>query len=79
MSLQILNNEANMSSINHNMFALILKNKNPLEVVDFRPISLCNMLYKLISKAIVNHMKNILPSVISQFQSAFVRGLYNIF
>lgn len=42
-------------------------------MTDFRPISLCTIIYKIISKGLANHPKPILPKCISQEQSTFVK------
>lgn len=46
---------------------------------DFKPISLCNTNYKVISKMIINMMKPLLSKIISPFQAAFVpnRNIHN--
>ena len=58
-------------SINRTFTTLIPKDKIPVRVSEYRPIALCNILYKLISKVLANRLKNILPSIILEFQSTF--------
>ena len=56
------------------MVVLIPKVKNPNRIKDLRSISLCNVVYKLVSKVLANRLKLILPEIISNNQSAFVSG-----
>lgn len=41
---------------------------------DFRAISLCNVCYKIIVRAITNRLKEILGKIIDPYQSAFILG-----
>lgn len=54
------------------MLVLIPKIKNSVHGTHFRPISLCNMLLKIITKSIGNRLKVVLPGIIVGPQSAFV-------
>lgn len=60
--------------INSTYIALIPKTKNPTSVTEFHLISLCNVIYKIVSKTLVNRLKVILPQIISSNQSAFIPG-----
>ena len=72
--LDFFNSGCMVSSLNYTNIVLIPKEKQPEKMSDFCPISLCNVMYKIISNVLANHLKQILPPVISPTQSAFVPG-----
>ena len=61
---------------NHTFISLIPKVKNLELVFEFRPISICNVLYKIFSKVLANRLKKVLPTVITEHQSAFTKSRF---
>lgn len=72
--LNFLNNGIFDNCINYSFIVLIPKVKHLICPSDFRPISLCNMIYKLVSKVLSNRLKQILSLLISKNQSTFMLG-----
>ncbi|XP_010694927.2 uncharacterized protein LOC104907665 [Beta vulgaris subsp. vulgaris] len=59
---------------NQTLIVLLPKCPNPKDVTQFRPISLCNTIYKCDSKCLVNRLRPLLPDLITEYQSAFIPG-----
>jgi hypothetical protein len=59
---------------NDTAIILIPKIDQPETLKDFRPISLCTVIYKIIAKCMVNRLRPILGDIVSINQSAFVPG-----
>lgn len=72
--LMSLNRGVFLRSLNHTNITLITKSDLPSMAADFRPISLCNVSYKIISKVLTNRLKLVLNSIISVSQNALVPG-----
>uniref|UniRef100_A0A803Q1H3 Reverse transcriptase domain-containing protein n=1 Tax=Cannabis sativa TaxID=3483 RepID=A0A803Q1H3_CANSA len=67
----VFNNHSDLSTINGTTLVLIPQKK----IRDFRSISLCSTLYKIISKVLTNRLKTILHSIISSNQSVFLSDM----
>lgn len=70
--LSILNGQKDLTEWNETLIMLIQKIRYPVYLKDFRPSSLCNMCYKMVSRAITNRFRPILDQIIDSFQSAFI-------
>ncbi|KAJ9557288.1 hypothetical protein OSB04_011902 [Centaurea solstitialis] len=60
--------------LNHTLLCLLPKVQGASMVSNFRPIACCSVLYKCISKVIVERMKPYLDRLVSKSQSAFIPG-----
>ena len=72
--LDVLNSSVLPCELNDTYICLIPKVASPKKITEFRPISLCNVVYKTISKVLVNRLKRILREVIDESQNTFVPG-----
>nr|XP_027071629.1 uncharacterized protein LOC113696407 [Coffea arabica] len=61
-------------SISSTSIVLVPKVQSPQDFTQFRPISLCNFINKVISKVLSDRLAWILPKIISPQQSSFVKG-----
>ncbi|OMO81404.1 reverse transcriptase [Corchorus capsularis] len=67
--LDFLNNGSPLPNVNHTNIVLIPKLDSPHFAKDYRPISLCNVIFKIVSKVLANRLKAILPELIGENQN----------
>jgi hypothetical protein len=60
--------------LNRTFISLIPKCLGPESLSQFRPISLCNTVYKIVTKSIVARIRPLLSNLMSPFQATFVPG-----
>ncbi|KAK5793329.1 hypothetical protein PVK06_034472 [Gossypium arboreum] len=60
--------------LNNTLIVLIPNVMNLKEFSQFRPISLCSILYKLVMKVIADRFKIFFPKIIAQEQAGFITG-----
>jgi hypothetical protein len=61
-------------SLNSTFLTLIPKVNKPTSFGDFRPIALCNLTYKIITKLIKNMIKIVLSRTLSREKLRFLKG-----
>jgi len=70
-----------VDEMNYALVVLIPKVGKPEKITQFRPISLCNVLFKVITKAMVMRLKKVMLKLIGPAQSSFIPrrlSTYNI-
>lgn len=76
MMAKFYNHEFFPRGANATFVTLIPKILNPMELGDFRPISLVGCIYKIAAKTLALRLKVALYKVIDESQSAFLGGEY---
>lgn len=67
-------NQLHLNDFNKANIVMLPKGENPTTAKEFRPISIINIIPKLISKVLANRLRLLLPKLISPNQTAFMHG-----
>ncbi|XP_074267199.1 uncharacterized protein LOC141590510 [Silene latifolia] len=72
--LEILNKGIFPAEFNRTSIVLIPKTGTPEKVENYRPISLCNVIIKIVTKCISNRLKRVMSSLVGEYQNGFIPG-----
>lgn len=68
------NEQVDLKDFNLANIVLVPKTDAPVKVMDFRPISIINLIPKIITKIMANRLRGSMNDLISHNQTAFIRG-----
>ena len=71
---KVWSNPNDIQCVNKTDICLIPKVDKPEFVTQFRPISLCNTIYKVVTKVVVNRLKEVIDDIVSPYQTGFIPG-----
>lgn len=71
---QVFNTQILLHGIKNTFIYLIPKVPNANNLKNFRPIGLCNTIYKIITKIIANRIHPHLNKIVNPFQASFIKG-----
>lgn len=72
--LKNMNGRAPLEDWNATTVTMIPKVATPMTMKEYRPISLCNVCYKIVACALTNRLRPILKHTVNEFQSDFIPG-----
>lgn len=71
---QWLEDGVSPSDLNSTNVVVLPKCDNPKTMKDLLPISLCNVVYKILSKVLCDRLKRVLPHLVDESQPTFISG-----
>ncbi|KAK4262491.1 hypothetical protein QN277_028046 [Acacia crassicarpa] len=71
---KVFKREVSLQQANQTLISLIPKRESVESVSHFRPISLCTVHYKCITKVLAMRLRGVMKDLISPFQSSFIKG-----
>src|ERR1044072_3110055 len=74
---QCFNDPQQVTQVNETLLVLIPKIEAPERIIHYRPISLCNVIYKIVTKVLTNRLKRAMADLVSPNQCSFVPGRHS--